>query len=851
MNKPNVISKLLCLACTLAIILSISSCSEGGQAGTGGDFNFQLDVEGQARIGDKTIANADITIEYNGQTYTAVTDSTGRYQVTLTDPVINDNAITQITLTTNSDANVNQIRTTLVSLRPPLSQNRAQFIYDVTAQTTAEYGQLVDQDKQPPATNDQLVSRRIDLNEQQALETTAAIEITFNAPQYAPASAQSLIDISLDPTIKDQIIIQASNANPQLVTRTFNTLLAQSDPVDCSNLVDNANLKGCDLKSVSLSNQSITNAAIDYADLSGIEISLSTLTASSLRFANLSSTIISSQTQLNAIDATGASFNLAVIQTSNLADLEGLNSQWLGVQIRDSAFNRALLNGANFSGATISNTDFSGADLTNANFQDATLTDILNWDSATFNNTRCSDGSVRNSPCLISSVDTPTPPTEEPSPEPTTCNLDDLTSDLRNCDFSTGDLAGIDLSGLDLSGSNLSSANLSGTNLTGATLNSTNFTAANLTSANFINTNLTNAVLLNAEITSTQWDGATWQNTTCPDGTVANQSCFAAPETPADEACGEWLDNTDFTGCNFSSQSFIDASARNAIFDGANLGQTTVSNSDLSGASMQGAVATNAIWQNIELAQSSLQALDATTINLTLSNLQGSNAQNSGWNNAVLEQLNLTNSNFNGASFEGALLNQIDFSGSDLSNASFLGANLSNITWGNATLNNTRCPDGQITNTSCEAPATDPDPQTPTLGADCDNLTPAPGADFRNCNLRERDFANMDLSGSNFSGADLTQASLFSSNLSNTIFDNAQLFTAALQDSNLSGISAINADFTSTNLRRANLTNVTMTGANLSHATLDGAFEFNGDWSNVTWFATICPNGSVQDSSCF
>jgi len=80
--------------------------------------------------------------------------------------------------------------------------------------------------------------------------------------------------------------------------------------------------------------------------------------------------------------------------------------------------------------------------------------------------------------------------------------------DLANVDLSKASLTGADLRGSDMSQTNLSNADLTGADLRGV----------DLTDANLTNANLTQASLSHAKLA-----GVTWNNTTCPDGTLSDE----------------------------------------------------------------------------------------------------------------------------------------------------------------------------------------------------------------------------------------------------------------------------------------------------------------------------------------
>ena len=107
---------------------------------------------------------------------------------------------------------------------------------------------------------------------------------------------------------------------------------------------------------------------------------------------------------------------------------------------------------------------------------------------------------------------------------------------------STGDCSGQDFSGQDLTAlyapnGDFTGANFTGTTLSYAILNNADRTSANLTNANLTNANLADAGLsyanlsyanlIDANLEYALKTGATWYQTTCPNGTVSDTVCSA------------------------------------------------------------------------------------------------------------------------------------------------------------------------------------------------------------------------------------------------------------------------------------------------------------------------------------
>ena len=106
-----------------------------------------------------------------------------------------------------------------------------------------------------------------------------------------------------------------------------------------------------------------------------------------------------------------------------------------------------------------------------------------------------------------------------------------------NGDFTGANFTGTTLSYAILNNADLTSANLTNANLTNAILYTAHLTSANLTNANLTNANLADAGLsyanlsyanlIDANLEYALKTGATWYQTTCPNGTVSDTVCSA------------------------------------------------------------------------------------------------------------------------------------------------------------------------------------------------------------------------------------------------------------------------------------------------------------------------------------
>jgi outer membrane protein assembly factor BamB len=107
------------------------------------------------------------------------------------------------------------------------------------------------------------------------------------------------------------------------------------------------------------------------------------------------------------------------------------------------------------------------------------------------------------------------------------CNLAHYPSSKGVLNLKNANLSGCYLPGANLAGANATAANLTGTYLDHANLSSANLTQASLQGTWLVNANLSNAKLnfanlSGAKTTGATFTGASWVQTTCPDGTNSN-----------------------------------------------------------------------------------------------------------------------------------------------------------------------------------------------------------------------------------------------------------------------------------------------------------------------------------------
>ena len=157
------------------------------------------------------------------------------------------------------------------------------------------------------------------------------------------------------------------------------------------------------------------------------------------------------------------------------------------------------------------------------------------------------------------------------------------------------------------------------------------------------------------------------------------------------------------------------------------------------------------------------------------------------------------------------------------------------------------------TTTTTAAPTTTTTTTTPPP-TPCEQITlggSLVGADLSNCNFLNIDLLNRDLRGASFAGADLSSVDFDGSDISGADFRNTNLARADLRDT-----TAHNANFAGSSMYRTIATNMTASSIDFRNVTFNLA-DFEGSTLGTVFYAGAtyndikCPNGSVQDVSCW
>ena len=281
------------------------------------------------------------------------------------------------------------------------------------------------------------------------------------------------------------------------------------------------------------------------------------------------------------------------------------------------------LSGIDFSGGNLQETVFTNADIAGAIFNDANLT------GAVLANANLSDACFRQ-------------------------------ADLTDADFSMADCARIDLSKATMKDAVFDKARLNHARIEGADAGGASFIEADLTHASVGRSDLSGADLSACNLTHADLSGAN----------LAEASVEGA------QGPGVVMDGADLTElraseqCNFSGGSFKKVSARESIWESADL-----SGSDFSFAKMEGASFANA--------------------NLTGARLRAADIKNSRFEKAILKEADLVLVNGLENSFEKADLSFCDCRRANFYGSEFLNAIVDGVQFDGANLKMTKLAEGQ------------------------------------------------------------------------------------------------------------------------------------------------------------
>jgi hypothetical protein len=193
------------------------------------------------------------------------------------------------------------------------------------------------------------------------------------------------------PTALDPFVGLGADCDPLAIKRYAD--LRNCD-VDTNVSLYRADLYRADLYRAGLSNAYLEDANLSYANLTGANLYEARLSAANLTHANLSyANLTHADLYYSGTTLPGADLSYANLYYANLtyADLYRANLSY--ADLYETNLTGANLPGANLYYANLTNADLTNADLTGATLTGATLTGV------TWSNTRCPDGTVRDTAC--------------------------------------------------------------------------------------------------------------------------------------------------------------------------------------------------------------------------------------------------------------------------------------------------------------------------------------------------------------------------------------------------------------------------------------------------------------------
>lgn len=292
-------------------------------------------------------------------------------------------------------------------------------------------------------------------------------------------------------------------------------------------------------------------------------------------------------------------------------------------------------------------------------------------------------------------------------------------------DISVLNLAGLDLSGIDFSGGNLNEtvftnadisgsifngANLTGAVLANANLNNACFRQADLTNADFSmadctridlsNATMTDAVFDNARLIHARLEGADAGGASFMEADLTHANVVRTDLSGADlSACN--LTRADLSGANLAQASVEGAQGPGVVMDGADLTELRASEQcNFSGGSFKKVSARESIWESADLSGSDfafakMEGASFAKANLSGARLRAADIKNARFEKAMLKEADLVLANGLENSFEKADLSFSDCRRANFYGSEFLNAIVDGVQFDGANLKMTKLAENQ------------------------------------------------------------------------------------------------------------------------------------------------------------
>lgn len=277
--------------------------------------------------------------------------------------------------------------------------------------------------------------------------------------------------------------------------------------------------------------------------------------------------------------------------------------------------------------------------------------------------------------------------------------------DLSDLDFSSGSLQGTILARANLAGSVFDNADLTEAVLTSADLSDTRFKKAILTDADLSRADCTRIDMSGAAITDAIFDHAKLADAKLEDA-IAGGASFIEAELAGARLVNAQLPGADLSGSNLTRADLTDAMLSEAtlegvhgpevVMDGADLTELRASEkSGFANGSFKQVTAKESIWESADLSGadfsfSKMEGVSFAKANLTNAKLTAANMKNARFEKADLSDADLVLANLLESSFEGANLTRCDCRNANLYGSEFLNAIVDHTQFANANLKMTK-----------------------------------------------------------------------------------------------------------------------------------------------------------------
>lgn len=250
---------------------------------------------------------------------------------------------------------------------------------------------------------------------------------------------------------------------------------------------------------------------------------------------------------------------------------------------------------------------------------------------------------------------------------------------LQETVFSNADLSGTRFDGADLTGAVFINADLSGSSFESAELTNTDFSSANCSQTNLCRAKMTDAIFDNARLAGARMEESDAGGASFIEADLTGANLTRSRLTGADLSASK-LAKADLTGANLAEATLEGAQGPGVIMDGADLTELRASeHCTFAGGSFKQVSAKESIWESADLSGadfsfSTMEGASFAKANLTGARLRAANMKFARFEKAILREADLVLANGFENSFEKADLTRCDCRQANLYGSEFLNA---------------------------------------------------------------------------------------------------------------------------------------------------------------------------------